>query len=236
MKFNFKKLKNIIRAEVQNPFLLSEYQRMNARRLEHLASLNLNLSRRSVLELGAGIGDLSSFFIDRECDVTITEAREFNLKQLRKRYPNNAVHKLDADYDAYPHEHDITFAYGLLYHLKNPENLIKLMGEATREIALIETCVSTSEEVKKNPIKEPARNITQAVSGMGCRPTRSWIEYELKKYFPHVYYPTYQPYHEQFPKSFTHASENKLTRAIFVASKLKINSDQLTIDRPDQYA
>lgn len=236
MKIKLRKLKNIIRAEVQNPFLLSEYQRMNARRLEHLASLHLNLENRSVLELGAGIGDLTTFFLDRGCDVTITEARDFNLKQLKKRYPNNDIQKLDADYDAYPHKHDITFAYGLLYHLKNPENLIRLMGEATKEVALIETCVSTSEGVEKNPIREPSRNITQAVSGMGCRPTRGWIENELKKYFENVYYPKSQPYHEQFPKSFLNPPQHKLTRAVFIASKFEIRSDQLTIDRPQQYA
>jgi hypothetical protein len=38
--------------------------RMNARRLEHLM---LPDGSRSALEVGAGIGDLSAFFLDRGC-------------------------------------------------------------------------------------------------------------------------------------------------------------------------
>lgn len=54
-------------------FTNSHYQRINQRRLEHLASLHLPLENRSVLEVGAGIGDLTSFFLDRNCEVVITE-------------------------------------------------------------------------------------------------------------------------------------------------------------------
>lgn len=43
-----------------------DYLRHNARRLEHLASLGLPITGRSVLEVGAGIGDHSHFYIDRE--------------------------------------------------------------------------------------------------------------------------------------------------------------------------
>src|SRR5256885_5811027 len=51
------------------------YLRHNARRQEHLASLGLQLSGRSVLELGAGIGDHTTFFLDRGCEVTSVEPR-----------------------------------------------------------------------------------------------------------------------------------------------------------------
>ena len=44
--------------------------RMNARRLEHLAGLGLPIAGRDVLEVGAGIGDLTSAFLDRGCQVT----------------------------------------------------------------------------------------------------------------------------------------------------------------------
>jgi len=40
-----------------NDFHSVGYLRHNARRLEHLNSLGLDISGRSVLELGAGIGD-----------------------------------------------------------------------------------------------------------------------------------------------------------------------------------
>jgi len=58
------------------------YLRHNARRLEHLASLNLDISGRSVLELGAGVGDHTTFFLDRGCTVTCVKPRAENCSPL----------------------------------------------------------------------------------------------------------------------------------------------------------
>ncbi len=43
-------------------FATDDYRRHNSRRLEHLATLGLDLAGRKVLEVGAGIGDHTSFF------------------------------------------------------------------------------------------------------------------------------------------------------------------------------
>ncbi|MEG4231950.1 hypothetical protein QUA40_07545 [Microcoleus sp. Pol11C3] len=51
------------------------YLRHNQRKLEHLASLGLDIVGKTVLELGAGIGDHTSFFRDRSCEVIVTEGR-----------------------------------------------------------------------------------------------------------------------------------------------------------------
>src|SRR5258706_7389962 len=51
------------------------YLRHNQRRQEHLASLGLELADRSVLELGAGVGDHTTFFLDLGCTVTAVEPR-----------------------------------------------------------------------------------------------------------------------------------------------------------------
>ena len=59
----------------ESAFRNFQYLRMNARRLEHLASLGLPIAGREVLEVGAGIGDLTSFFLDRGCSVTAIEPR-----------------------------------------------------------------------------------------------------------------------------------------------------------------
>ena len=57
-----------------------QYQRHNSRRLEHLASLGLDLHGKSVLELGAGVGDHATFFLDRDCTLTSLEPRPENCK------------------------------------------------------------------------------------------------------------------------------------------------------------
>ena len=71
--------------DARSHFLSDLYIRHNARRLEHLASLHLDLRHKSVLELGAGIGDHSSFYLDRGCRVTAVEPRPENVAVLRER-------------------------------------------------------------------------------------------------------------------------------------------------------
>ena len=61
--------------EAEKSFRGGHYQRHNARRQEHLASLQLDLAGKRVLEVGAGIGDHTTFFLDRECTVVATEPR-----------------------------------------------------------------------------------------------------------------------------------------------------------------
>lgn len=76
----------------------------------------------TVLEVGAGIGDHSHFYIDRNCQITITEARKENLGLLKKRYPHQNVQFLDMEnpFDLAEAPYDVVHCYGLLYHLSNP--------------------------------------------------------------------------------------------------------------------
>ena len=67
------------------------YLRMNARRLEHLAGLGLPIAGRDVLEVGAGIGDLTSFFLDRGCQVTAIEPRAENRAYFATQYDDLAA-------------------------------------------------------------------------------------------------------------------------------------------------
>src|SRR5437660_6383614 len=129
-------------------FLSEEYQRHNRRRQEHLASLGLDFTGRSVLEVGAGIGDHTSFFLDRGCRVTVTDARPESLAWVAKRYPCVQTCLFDADRAA-PEElqrHDVVYAYGVLYHLRDPENGLRTMGRLCGELLLLETCVSYGSE------------------------------------------------------------------------------------------
>src|SRR5688572_10851078 len=65
-------------AQATELFHAPSYLRHNARRLEHLATLGLPIAGSTVLEVGAGIGDHTSFYLDRGCTVTTVEAREAN--------------------------------------------------------------------------------------------------------------------------------------------------------------
>src|ERR1700730_18661 len=78
-------------------FHADHYLRQNHRVLEHLATLSLPLTNRSVLEVGAGIGDHTSFFLDRGCTVVTSDARSENCDIIRQRYPDADVRILDLD-------------------------------------------------------------------------------------------------------------------------------------------
>jgi tRNA (mo5U34)-methyltransferase len=224
-------------------FHSNHYLRVNQRRLEHLASLGLPLSGRTVLELGAGIGDLSTFFLDRGNHVTSVEARAENIDCMRANIAAyygahssetprlHRIVRLDLDKDdaTFLGQFDIVHCYGILYHLRDPARLIRLMDVTCRSLCLVETCVSFGAGSAINPTPEDAAQVSQAYDGAGCRPTRAWILDALKKVFPHVYVPTTQPNHEEFPVDWTRPGPGGLlTRAVFVASRQPLSSTFLT--------
>jgi SAM-dependent methyltransferase len=217
------------------PFHTWHYLRHNARRLEHLASLGIPVFNKSVLEVGAGIGDHTHYYLDRGCKVTITEPREENLIYLRKRYPEMDVRELDLERPNSNVEGrwDVVHCYGLLYHLQNPGPALQFMAKRNGSLLLLETCVSFGSGMKENLTPEDQKMATQAFSGTGCRPTRDWIVEELKKLYEHVYCTKTQPNHDEFPLDWTRPEAHKgLSRAVFVASRQPLDTPALTKEIP----
>lgn len=213
-------------------FLSDEYQRHNRRRQEHLASLGLDFAGLSVVEIGAGIGDHTSFFLDRGCRVTVTDARADNLAWVAKRYPTIKICLFDAD-ESVPENlfgHDVVYAYGVLYHLRDPAKGLRAMAQLCAKILLLETCVSYGIDSSINPINENLGDATQAVGGVGCRPTRRWVFEELRQLFPYVYVTRTQPWHEEFPVNWAEkpTSKSTLVRSVFVAAREPLNNPQLS--------
>jgi SAM-dependent methyltransferase len=207
------------------------YLRHNQRRQEHLASLGLPIAGRSVLELAAGIGDHTSFFLDRGCTVVSTEARPENLSMLRRRYPSLEVRELDLE-DPFDlgRTFDIVYCYGALYHLQHPAEALAFMARCCRKLLLLETCVSFGEHEAINLVDEVAASPSESIFGRGCRPTRPWVFNRLKELFPHVYLSRSQPNHEEFPLDWTAAPPRAplLIRSVFVASRQRLENPQLT--------
>jgi SAM-dependent methyltransferase len=224
---------DIIRADsLTATFHSLHYLRHNARRLEHLASLRIPMAGMSVLEIGAGIGDHSHYYMDRGCSITITEVRPENLKYLRMRYPRNNVQFLDMEH---PHivdgsPFDIVHCYGVLYHLNDPGKALEFLAQVTRKILLLETCVSFGETEDIHLISEDRADPSQARSGTGCRPTRPWLFKALRDLFEYVYVPKTQPNHEEFPLDWTAPEQHRapFVRAIFIASRETLANELLT--------
>jgi len=213
-------------------FVSDHYRRHNQRRQEHLATLELPIAGRSVLEVGAGIGDHTSFFRDRGCAVTATDARPELLELLAARHPGVATvpWNLEAPAPAGLARHDVVYAYGILYHTANPAQVLERLAALCGEVLLLETCLSQGAEAECPIVDEIAADPTQAVSGRGCRPTRAWVLRELARHFPHAYMSRTQPWHEEFPVDWTRDAPAPagLVRGVFVASRAPLDERRLS--------
>jgi SAM-dependent methyltransferase len=217
-----------------NLFRGERYVQINGRRLEHLAALRLPLFGRSVLEVGAGIGDLATFFIDRDCTVTLTDGRRENLDVLRSLHPHAKAFLLDLDDPdlSFRERYDIVFCYGTLYHLAHPAQAIAYMAERCKEMLLLETCVSLGEGRSVRQVVERSAP-DQALAGIGSRPTRAWVRDQLRRRFEFVYLPRAQPADPEFPTDWTRKPQCDRTRAIFVAFRSPLNNPLLTTSIPE---
>jgi SAM-dependent methyltransferase len=207
------------------------YLRHNQRRQEHLASLALPIAGASVLEVAAGIGDHTSFFLDRGCAVVSTEGRSRNLANLRKRYPAVDVRHLDLEHPAdLGQTFDIVYCYGALYHLCHPAEALAFMARHCSKMLLLETCVSFGNAEAFNLVDELINHPTQSMVGRGCRPTRPWIHAQLRQHFDFVYIPRTQPNHEEFPLDWNAPPPppEQNTRAVFIASRQALENPKLT--------
>ncbi len=207
-------------------FRSDHYLQHNQRRQEHLASLNLPIAGRSVLELGAGIGDHTTFFLDRNCTICVTDGRPEHIEILRDRFEGLRIELINLD-DREQHfqeVYEIVYAYGILYHLTNPEHAIAQMAKWCSDLLLLETCVSTEDHLSVSTVEELKEVGSQAISGTGCRPSRHWVFAELGKHFSYVYTTVTQPWHLEFPTDWDAVPPDApFTRAVFVASRAPLN-------------
>ena len=215
------------------------YQRYNARRLEHLAGLGLELGDKTVLEVGAGVGDLTSFFLDRGCTVTSVEPRAENIQRCAETFrsaeypPTVSLRLVHCDVESLPQNvaerFEIVFCYGLLYHVADPAGVLRLLADRCDGVLLLETCVSQGDQEAINPVQEDVALASQSFHGGACRPTRPWLFNRLRELFAHVYVPATQPASPEFllDWSVPPPPEQPLIRAVFVASRQKLASPVL---------
>jgi SAM-dependent methyltransferase len=217
-------------------FLTPDAHAINAARQDHLATLGLALENKSVLEVGAGIGLHTTFFLQRGCNVLVTDGNAENVAEIRRRHPGWRTQRLDLEGRADPDpigEFDLVYCYGLLYHLGNPEQAIHRLAAVCRGQILLETCVALGEASEVHFLRDP-RSHNQAVSGIGCRPTRSWVMQQLRRHFGYAYATRTQPDHGDFETDWRFPETRMIYRAVFVGSKIPLALSTLTEELPQQ--
>lgn len=210
------------------------YQAINRGRMEHLASLGLDLDGRSVLDVGCGVGDLAQFFVQRGCRVTCVDGRADNIAALRWRYPTLDAHVADAQCDALSKlgRFDIVFCYGLLYHLENPVAGLRNLASACGDLLVLETVVCDALRPVVEFVDEHASH-DQALAGLGCRPAPAFVALALHRAgFVQVYAPVRPPDHAdfQFERRGDGAwfRDGHFLRSVFVAARRELSNPNLT--------
>ncbi|NJP10169.1 MAG: FkbM family methyltransferase [Leptolyngbyaceae cyanobacterium RU_5_1] len=233
-----KELLRVVRLEMSigfEVFLTSNALRINASRLGHLASLQLEIAGKRVLEVGAGIGLLTGFFEELGCSVLTTDGRPENVAEMRRQFPHRQAEVLDLEAVSditHLGTFDIIFCYGTLYHLSKPEQAITAMSQVCRELLLLETCVTPGDDFAVNLASENQDNPNQAFSGMGCRPTRPWIMQMLRNQLGFAYTTKSQPFYYDFDLDWQSPLPKSLHRAVFIGSRTPLKNDQLLEELP----
>lgn len=208
----------------------------NQIRLEHLASLGLDINNRTVLEVGAGIGLHTPFFIDRGCRVNITDGNPLNVSKIKIKFTNSTVRLLDLEINrsfAHLGKFDLIYCYGMLHHVSNPESSLKRLAEVCNNQILLELAVLDHKTECVIDVNDPSGN-TQSTSGTGSRASRLWILNKLKQYFGYGYITATQPNDPVFPVDWNKKTVYNNARAVFVGSKVPLNNPLLLDQIPQQ--
>lgn len=186
-----------------------------------------------MIDVGCGIGRLSEFFVQRGCDVLCVDGRAENIEQLRRLYPGRRADVVDVLTEQL-HEHgsfDVVFCYGLLYHLTDPLAFLQSAARICRELMIIETCITDSEERMVLLVDDPD-DPTMALNALASRPSPAYVSAGLRLAgFDHIYSPTSLPRHKDFEyerrNDCSHLRGEDVMRDIFIASRDELANPRL---------
>lgn len=176
------KLKHVAALLAGRPVFRLPYYRESE--LSRLANLFAHVdveewSGKRILEVGAGLGHLGDAFEYLGFDVTSTDGRPEHVEQMKARGRRAFLLDLDSDrVGKLDEEYDLVLAFGVLYHLREPEQFLFACGKMCK-ILLLESAVSSAEEPLLSKVPEIAhgwRGQDQALHAVGCRPSVAWVE------------------------------------------------------------
>ncbi|HZT30021.1 MAG TPA: methyltransferase [Bryobacteraceae bacterium] len=139
------------------------------------------LRGKRVLEAGCGTGELGEFLERHGCRVVSVDAREEFLVRLRQKYPSREAHRVDLDHwdPERLGRFDAVLAFGILYHLAEPEAFLAGCARITGTI-LLETM--TRDSPWADCVRVTDSQPEGAWSRIGSRPTTAWIARVLERH------------------------------------------------------
>jgi SAM-dependent methyltransferase len=206
---------------------------LNDARMNWLSSLGLDLAGRRVLDAGAGVGHFTRYYTVRGASVVAIEGRSENVAILRERCPGVSAHVVDVQADdlAPFGRFDIVHCFGLLYHLDSPVIALRRMHDVCDDILLLETMVCDS-SAPVAILADETGAVNQALAGLGCRPSPTFIVVALNRIgFKYIYGTTAPPLHPDFDFEWRDNCEatrdGHNLRSVFVASRRRLSNPGL---------
>jgi SAM-dependent methyltransferase len=160
------------------PFDRPEALALNEARMSRVKSLGIIQPGMRVLDIGAGIGHLSKYLLDWGCEVVALEGRKTNVEEARRRYPGLDIRVCDVEksFPVFIVAFDVALIFGALYHFRDPDSAFgHIQFTARPSFILLSTVVTDTQQLKKFQVLEN-NNVDQALNGLGCRPSLSYIE------------------------------------------------------------
>jgi len=132
---------------------------------------------KTLLELGAGYGDIGGCFAALGAKVTCLEGRARNVAAIQRRFPGVAASQHDLNLGLPGTErYDVILHLGVLYHLSGPEQSLRDSCRRCDHL-ILETEVSDSDDPNfVCRVKEASYIYDQALDGAGCRPSPAHVE------------------------------------------------------------
>jgi len=206
---------------------------INVARMDFIRGLDLSLPGRRVLDIGAGVGHFARMYADGGAQVVAVEGRAENVRLLRERHPDVEAHLGDIQEMSGDGlgRFDIVHCFGLLYHLDSPVAALRRIVKLCEGVLLLETMVCDA-DMPVLMLADESRSVNQALAGIGCRPSPSFVALALNRVgFRFVYGAAVPPAHPDF--QFEWRNDLSVTRdghnlrCVFVASHRPVVNERL---------
>jgi SAM-dependent methyltransferase len=206
---------------------------INDARLAWLEAAELPVAGKRVLDAGCGVGHFTPFYLRQGCSVVGVDGRQENIDVMRGRHPNVAGHVADVQDPGLARlgTFDVVHCFGLLYHLDSPVAALRNIFAVCREFLILETMVCDSSR-PVTVLADETKTVNQALAGLGCRPSPTFIALALNRIgFRHVYGTSHPPQHPDFlfawQDNLETGRDGHNFRCVFVASREPIESPRL---------
>ena len=206
-------------------FELPHYQLLNETREAFLKELLptwiRELDLKSAIDVGCGQGYFSGTLQSLGLDVTACDGRRENIEIAARNHLGVNFRVANAEDPALATlgKFDLTFCFGLLYHLENPFIAIRnLQGLAGKVLMLESVCIPGDRAILD--LRDEGKTEDQGLNFVAFYPTEACLVKMLHcSGFPHVYRFRRMPDHEDFREGRTQGR----VRTIMTASRAPLN-------------